>query len=265
MLEFLTLLPQECEDAAAAAQSASAELAWGLKARAHEWSPEVAAWLWTLHSSGGTGSSGSFSSGVGSPGGPPSPAQQAPQQPQLGLLLQEEGWQHLTLSVLRCFGAWVKWGCLQYIDPRHASYFASLAGELLFSADPARGLPYHPACLPAAVDAATELIEHATEALQPLLLQLAAALPARATALRAADGEAAAEELCHVFALFCSTHCELTAAEGPEGQALRQVGGWLGWCGQSRGRAVASLEGRAGLVIVWLLWNALLLPPAPHT
>ncbi|KAL4458064.1 hypothetical protein ABPG75_012929 [Micractinium tetrahymenae] len=208
MLEFLTLLPQECEDAAAAAQSASAEQGWALKARAHEWSPEVAAWLHSVHSSGGS-SSGGGSSPSRSPGGQPGTA----------------AGEALTLAVLRCFAAWVKWGCLQYVETRHAAYFATLAGELLFASDAARGQPFHPVLLPAAVDAATEIIEHAPEELQPLLLQLAGALPARAAVLRASGNpgaQEAAEELCHVFALFCSTHCALCAAAGPQGEALRE-------------------------------------------
>ena len=262
MLEFLTLLPQECEDAAAAAQAASAEVAWGLKARAHKWSPEVAAWLHALHSSSGAAAAAS----PGAAQGPPSPHQHSPAAAQ-----QREEWEALTLAVLGCFGAvsaqppgstppsraescpalrpwhrhcrtlttalrppvpatcclpalqWVKWGCLQYVAPHHAAYFASLAGELLFAGDPARGLPFSPTCLPAAVDAASEIIEHATEELQPLLVQLAAALPARAAALAAAGGGAAAEELSHVFSLFVGTHAPLCAASGPQGRALRQV------------------------------------------
>lgn len=229
MLEFLTLLPQECEDAAAAAQPASAEHGWALKARAHEWSPEVAAWLHSVHSS-------SSSSAVG--GGPScSPGAAAAGAGEL-----------LTLAVLRCFAAWVKWGCLQYVEARHAAYFASLAGELLFASEAARGQPFHPLLLPAAVDAATEIIEHASEELQPLLLQLAGALPARAAALRASGApgaEEAAEELCHVFALFCSTHCALCAAEGPEGEALRQVGGKRGQGPGTADRGQAAL--RSGL------------------
>lgn len=267
MLEFLTLLPQECEDAVAAAQvrrhaaqqagapqpalvpatpcgrraatmprprclrwcatrcpcpipallqSASAELAWGLKTRAHEWSPAVAAWLHAVHTAGSSGAA----AGSSSRDAPPSPSQLTAAAALAG---GHEDWQRLTLAVLRCFTAWVKWGCLQYVDHAHATYLTSLAGELLFAPDPARGLPFHFACLPVAVDAATEVVEHATEALQPLLLQLAVALPARAAQLQVAGSEEQAAELCHVFALFCSTHCTLCAAEGPQGQALRQV------------------------------------------
>ncbi len=136
----------------------------------------------------------------------------------------------LTLAVLRCFTAWTKLGCLQHLDAEQAAFFASLAGELLFVADPQSGLPYHPLCLPAAVDAASEVIEHATEALQPLLVQLAAALPQRAAALCASGYEDEAAELAHVFAVFCSTHCTLCGSEGPEGEALRQVRRARGVC-----------------------------------
>ena len=175
---------------------------------------QVASWLHSVHLEAcGSAAAGS------SPGPPPSPQQAA------AASLARPDALALTLAVLRCFTAWAKWGCLQYVEHAHAAYFAGLTGELLFAADPARGLPYHPACLPAAVDAATEIVEHCTEALQPLLLQLATALPARAAALRSGGAEDEAAELAHVFALFCSTHCTLCAAEGPQGQALRQVGG----------------------------------------
>lgn len=129
----------------------------------------------------------------------------------------------LVLAVLRCFTAWTRLGCLQHLDHQQAAYFAGVAGELLFVPDPKSGLPYHPLCLPAAVDAASEIIEHATEALQPLLAQLAAALPQRAAVLTSSGAEDEAAELSHVFGLFCSTHCALCGAEGPDGEALRQV------------------------------------------
>lgn len=186
-------------------QASSAEVAWGLKARVHEWSPQVAAWLHALHTSAGGG-------GASNGGSPASPGPAAGSQE----------WQQLTLGVVRCFAAWAKWGALQYVEGQHAAYLARLAGELLFAPQPASSPLFA-----AAVDAATEVVDHATPTLQPLLLQLAAALPARAAALCCAgdgSGEAAAEELAHVFALFCSTNCALCMAEGPEGQAMRQVG-----------------------------------------
>ena len=250
MLELLTLLPEECEDAAAAAVSAPAEVAWGLKARSREWSAEVAAWLYALHRAG-CGGNGHGSGGGGGGGGcnpdfgfDPAAAQQ-----------QQQSALTLTLGTLRCFGAWVKWGCLPYIDPLHAAHFATLAGQLLFvpghhhdagaaaAAAPSNSgggggppllLPFSPDCLPAGVDATSEVIEHATEALEPLLLRLALQLPQRVAALHAAaaaaggampEAAAAAGEVAHVFALYCSTHCELCVAEGPDGQALRQVSG----------------------------------------
>lgn len=186
----------------------------------------MASWLHAVHATAASGATG-----AGSSPGPPSSPASPPQQPEA-----REGWQRLTLGVLRCFAAWTKWGCLQHVDQAHAAYFATLAGQLLFAPDPSASPLFQ-----AAVDAATEIVEHATEALQPLLLQLAAALPARAAALRCAGGgngggsEEAAEELCHVFALFCSTHCTLCMVEGPEGQALRQVGKawrWRWQCGE---------------------------------
>ncbi|PRW18313.1 ARM repeat-containing [Chlorella sorokiniana] len=175
MLEFLTLLPQEIEDAVAAAQSASAEVAWALKARAHEWSSEVIVFLRLA-----LPEACSAAAAAGSPLAAPSPravAAAAVGQPQV---LQ------LTLAVLRCFTAWTKLGCLQHWDQQQAAFFASLAGELLFASDPQHGLPYHPFCLPAAVDAASEHALRALrrggpegEALRQGLLQLLA-LPPRA-------------------------------------------------------------------------------------
>lgn len=154
---------------------------------------------------------------AGSPEAPPGPqavAAMAVAQPEL---LQ------LVLTVLRCFTAWTRLGCLQHLDHQQAGYFASVAGELLFVPDLRHGLPYHTLCLPAAVDAVSEIIEHATEALQPLLAQLVAALPQRAAALSSSGAEDEAAELSHVFEMFCSTHCALCGAEGPDGEALRQV------------------------------------------
>lgn len=157
--------------------------------------------------------------------GPAAGSLAAPPSPQavVAEALAQPGVLQLMLAVLRCFTAWTKLGCL--LDSDQAAFFASLAGELLFVADSQQGVPYHPLCLPAAVDAASEVIEHATEALQPLLTQLAAALPQRAAALNSSGAEDEAAELAHVFALFCSTNRALCGAEGPEGEALRQVGG----------------------------------------
>ena len=50
LLEFLTVLPQECEDAAQAAHASSAEHAFHLKSRVRGWCVDVAAWLHSMHS-----------------------------------------------------------------------------------------------------------------------------------------------------------------------------------------------------------------------
>lgn len=199
MLEFLTLLGQECGDAAAAALSAPGELGWALRQRTQDWGPGVAAGLHMLHTASCGGDGGTLDLSQ-------------PQQSQL------------TLAVLRCFGAWVRAGCLQHVDSHTAAYFASLAGQLLFAADSDRGLPYSPQHLPTAVDVTSEIIEHATDALQPLLLQLAAALPARVAALHAGSAAEAAGDVSHLYGLYVSTHTSLCAASGPQGAALRQVG-----------------------------------------
>ncbi|KAI3435522.1 hypothetical protein D9Q98_001588 [Chlorella vulgaris] len=197
MLEFLTLLGQECGDAAAAALSAPGELGWALRQRTQDWGPGVAAGLHMLHTASCGGDGGTLDLSQ-------------PQQSQL------------TLAVLRCFGAWVRAGCLQHVDSHTAAYFASLAGQLLFAADSDRGLPYSPQHLPTAVDVTSEIIEHATDALQPLLLQLAAALPARVAALHAGSAAEAAGDVSHLYGLYVSTHTSLCAASGPQGAALRQ-------------------------------------------
>ena len=44
--------------------------------------------------------------------------------------MQDHALEH-SLPLVRCFGAWVKWGCLEYIEPVHADYFTRVAGALL--------------------------------------------------------------------------------------------------------------------------------------
>ena len=181
MLEFLTILPQECLDASEAAHATSAEAAFNLRQRVREWGVEVAAWLSALHAAAvGTDASAAQQAVVGS---------------------------------VRCFGAWVRWGCLPYIEQAHAEAFTRAAAALLLSHKP--GAPA------VGLDALSEVLEHATEALQPLLLQIALQLAPRVEQLAAA-GEGV-RDLAHVFCLFCSTHAVLCVAAGREGQALRLV------------------------------------------
>eukprot|EP00887_Chlorella_sp_A99_P001509 scaffold8.g1509.t1 len=211
LLEFLTVLPQECEDAAAAAASPSApaEAEFALRERVRQWSLEVAAWLHAAHSAA-----------LGAPANAAAMAAQ-PGSLEQAVLQSCPATTGETLHMLACWTAWAKWGSLAYVPQQQADHFLRVAAALLLSG--------REEVVGAGVEAISEVVEHGSEGLQPLLLALALRLAdALGLLLQQAcrQGQGAgtlwhAARLSHVFCLFCSAHPALVAAAGREGTALR--------------------------------------------
>ncbi|KAL4542097.1 hypothetical protein Ndes2526B_g06582 [Nannochloris sp. 'desiccata'] len=163
MLEFLTILPGEVDDAYSALHASIAtdasEAAFLLKQRAGEWCIEVGSWLYNI---------------VGS---------MVQSQPQLAAYLNSTRDSPLntpphTAAVLpplfvpsiSCFSAWIKWGGLFYMEEKHWEYMLRLSSTVLLcsgtdittcSSDGISGVPISAAA--AAVAAGVEALSEAIE------------------------------------------------------------------------------------------------------
>ena len=244
LLEFLTALPQECEDAAAAAAAPAspAEAGFALRQRVRGWAREVGAWLVEEHcavlaAAAGTGAT-QLMPGAGL---------------EAAVLGGGESGAQATLRFLGCWTAWVKCGTLPYCPEQQAEHFLAVATALLLSGSEA--------LVPAGVEAASEAVEHSMPLLEPLLLGLALRLARALRQLLPAADQLEwqqqqqqqqqdqelwhqAGHLSHVLCAFVSTHPALVAAAGPEAAQLREA--LLGLLLAQAGRQQAGLPGTPG-------------------
>lgn len=206
MLELLTILPGECEDAYNAQHKLpdGADAALLLKQRAEGWCLQVAGHLHSLHS-----------------------AMLMSQQPNStlpttfatmhrALLCSNDAVLKRTAAIVWCFAAWAKWGCLHYLAPDQGNYFIALAGASLF-VDPEG----HPDVFNAGLEAFGEAMEHAPDHAQAATMEVVRQLPPH-IAGRTARHAAGVDRLSYVFATYCATNATLATTATSDGVVLRE-------------------------------------------
>jgi hypothetical protein len=215
MLEFLTILPGECDDAYSALQASTAseasEAAFLLKQRSGEWCIEVGAWLFSNSSQGGDDGSSLFSAGQLPP---------------------------LLVPSISCFAAWIKWGGLFFMQQEHWEYMLRLSSSLLlYNHSGSNNSQFSAAAAAAAavgVEALSEAIERPAPATQRTLLEISLRIAQYISTIyplgsthsssTISGGSASAEQLrqlTHVFTTYCSTNASIVAAMTSEGGLLR--------------------------------------------
>jgi hypothetical protein len=222
MLEFLTVLPGECEDAYTALQASTAndagEAAFLLKERAGEWCIEVGAWLYSLINS------------------------MVQSQPQLAAFLSSSSSSDprsvpknaaavlppLFIPSINCFSAWIKWGGLFSMEQQHWEYMLRLSSALLFGSGNGNNSPNAAAAaVVAGMEALSEAIERPAPATQGILLEICLRISQYITStypLGSTSTSSTTEQyrhMTHVFTTYCSTNAMAVASQTPEGTALR--------------------------------------------
>ena len=218
MLEFLTVLPGECEDAyqslQASADADASEAAFLLKQRAGEWCIEVGAWLYNVLNS--VVQSDSQLAAFLSPAAmaaPPGPSSFSP----------------FLVPCISCFAAWIKWGGLFFMAQEHWEYMLRLSSGFLLtttsiSSSNASGSAAGVAA--AGVEAISEAIERPAPATQRILLEITlrisqhicTAFPLGSTST---NFNLQYRHMTHVFTTYCSTNANSVASATPEGAVLR--------------------------------------------
>lgn len=196
-LELFTALPAECEDAYEAslttvpsesdtANELTENYGLQIKQRAEEWCAEVADWLSQIQTTA------------------------AVCKVQEGFVPGEIP--PMTISIVRCFGAWASWGGLFYMRQKHAEHLIQSCGALMLCEPPSLSS--------VGVEAFNEAIERAPEHLYPALTQEVLRVVEHIMCHCASKGFDPGA-LPHVVALYCSTNAQRCVEPSPEGQLLR--------------------------------------------
>jgi hypothetical protein len=197
LLEFLTILPAECEDRWAAWQRVGSAAGddWGaleMKLRSQEWSVDIGRWMCQLHASTSTSE-------------PRSDDKECTVRVPLGTTTAAS----LEAAIARCFAAWTKWGCLFHMHPGHYEYLIGLSGNLMLAGAHRTGFG---AVVPGAAvgaEALLEAIEHAPESAHGALLRAILPLPSHISNLVASKMDFG--PLLLVYATYLGTNAQRAA------------------------------------------------------
>jgi hypothetical protein len=238
MIEFLTILPAECDDAYAALQASTAtdanEAAFLLKQRAGEWCTEVGTWLYNLINLM-VRSQPQLTAYLNSPRGSPLNMQTDTIAAAVVVLPS------LFVPSISCFSAWIKWGGLFYMAQEHWEYMLRLSSTVLICTGTAASIHNREisssaaaaAAAVAGVEALSEAIDRPAPKTQRLLLEICLGisqhittvfpLGSTTTNMTSSTYSDHYRHVTHVYTTYCSTNANVVASETTEGVVLRNV------------------------------------------
>jgi len=243
MLDFLTILPGECDDAYSALQTSMAtdasEAAFLLKQRAGEWCGEVGSWLYNLLNSM-VQSHPQLAAYLTSTGGSPLINMQPNTTTTAAAMFPP-----LFVPSISCFSAWIKWGGLFYMAQEHWEYMLRLSSTVLISTGTDASIHYGgsmgvsavSAAVVAGVEALSEAIERPAPKTQRVLLEICLRIAQYITIVFPLGNtnnnmtNSSTDSICsdhyrhvtHVLTTYCSTNASVVASEATEGGVLRNV------------------------------------------